>query len=151
MPNHEDTSLLTGELTSLARDQLKTQSGRSVALDAGALGLMVLDVALATLLAGTRGAYDLWIATLALLGLSFGLAIQASRRKGAEDTGPPVARLREERKTHAAHQLRESMLEDLTEEVQTNDRALARKAVLFDRALIVMALAILIDLAGRLR
>lgn len=42
------------------------------------------------------------------------------------------------------------MRADLTEEVDINEDALARKAVLFDRALIVMALAILIDLAGRL-
>ena len=150
MPNHDDTSLLIGELSSLARDKLRTQSGRSVALDAGALGLMLLDAALATTALETRGAYDLWIAALALLGLSFGLAIRALRRKGAVNTGPPVARLSEERETHPARQLRESMREELTEEAQTNDHALARKAVLFDRALIVMALAILIDLAGRL-
>ena len=150
MSNHEDASLLIGELSSLARDKLKTQSGRSVALDAGALGVMVLDVALATTVLETRGAYDLWIAALALLGLSFGLAIRALRLAGAEETGPPVARLSEDRETRVARQIRESMLEDLTEEVDTNDLALARKAVLFDRALIVMALAILIDLAGRL-
>jgi hypothetical protein len=67
MPTHEDTSLLIGELSSLARDQLKTQSGRSVALDTGALGLMVLDVALSTTVLETRGAYELWIVALALL------------------------------------------------------------------------------------
>lgn len=89
MPTHEDTSSLTGELCSLARDQLKMQSGRSTALDAGALGLMVLDVALATIVIGTSGAYDLWIAALALLGLSFGLAIRALRRKGATETISP--------------------------------------------------------------
>jgi len=122
-----------------------------VALDTGALGLMVLDVALATLLVGTTGAYDLWIAALALLGLSFALAIRALRRKGAKETGPSVARLREERETRDAHQIRESLLAELTEEVQANDGALARKAVLFDRALTPLVLAILIDLAGRLR
>jgi glucose-6-phosphate-specific signal transduction histidine kinase len=150
MPTHEDASLLTGELSSLARDQLKTQSGRSTALDAGALGLMVLDVALATTVLETGGAYDLWIAAPALLGLSFGLAIQALRRKGATETGSSVARLSEYGETRSARQIRELMREELTEEVDINDHALARKAVLFDRALIVMALAILIDLAGRL-
>lgn len=150
MPTHEDTSLLIGELSSLARDKLKTQSGRGAALDAGALGLMLLDAALVATIIDTRGASDLWIAALMLLGLSFSLAIRALRRKDAENTGPPVARLNEDRETHDARQIRESMREELTEEVDINEHALARKTVLFDRALIVMALAILIDLAGRL-
>jgi hypothetical protein len=150
MPDHDDVSLLIGELSGLARDKLRTQSGGSVALDAGALGLMLLDVALATTVLETKGAHDLWIAALAVLGLAFGLAIQTSRRKGAEDTGPPVARLNEERETRGARQIRESMREDLTEAAEANEHALARKSSLFDRALIVMALAILIDLAGRL-
>jgi glucose-6-phosphate-specific signal transduction histidine kinase len=150
MPDHEDTSLLIGELSSLARDKLKTQSGRSVALDAGALGLMLLDAALVATVIETEGAYELGIAALALLGLSFGLAIRALRHKGATETGPSVARLSEERETHAARQIRESMRAELIDDAQANDRALARKTVLFDRALIVMAFAILIDLAGSL-
>ncbi len=150
MADHDDTSVLIGELCSLARDKLRTQSGRSVALDAGALGLMLLDVALATAVLETRGAYDLWIAALTLLGLSFGLAIGALRHKGATQTGPSVARLSEERETRDARQIRELMRAELNEEAQANDHSLARKAVLFDRALIVMALAILIDLGGRI-
>jgi hypothetical protein len=149
MPNHDDTSLLIGELSGLARDKLRTQSGRSTALDAAALGLMLLDVALATAVLETSGAYELWIAALAVLGLSFALAIQALRHKGAVNTGPFVARLNEYRETRGARQIRELMREELNEEADINEHALARKAVLFDRALIVMALAILIDLAGR--
>jgi hypothetical protein len=126
------------------------QTSRSVALDAGALGLMVLDTALATNLLDSRGAYDLWIAAPALFGLSFALAIRALRRKSAEDTGPSVARLSEDRETHDEHEVRESMLEELTAEVHINKHALARRAVLFDRALRPLVLAILIDLAGRL-
>jgi hypothetical protein len=150
MPDHESPPLFAGELCSLARDQLKMQTSRSVALDAGALGLMALDIAFATIAIETEGAYDLWIAALALLGLSFWLAVRALRLKGTRATGPSVARLRDERETHDAHQLRESMLGDLTEDLQTNEHALARKAVLFDRALAPLVLAILIDLAGRL-
>jgi len=41
MPNHEDTSLLISELSSLARDQLKTQSGHSVALIVMALAILI--------------------------------------------------------------------------------------------------------------
>ncbi len=150
MPDHDDTSLLIGELSGLARDKLRTQSGRSTALDAGALGLMLLDVALATAVLETRGAYELWIAALAVLGLSFGLAIQASRRKGATQTGPSGARLSEYRESRDARQIRELMRAELTEEVDINEHAVDRKAVLFDRALIVMALGVLIDLAGRI-
>jgi len=150
MPDHESPPPLTGELSALARDQLKMQTSRSATLDTGALGLMAIDAALAALLTGTTGAYDLWIAALMLLGLSFALAMRALRLAGAEDTGPPVARLREYRETRDEHELREFLLAELTEEVQANDRALARKAVLLDRALTVLALAILTDLAGRL-
>ncbi|MGP0101501.1 MAG: hypothetical protein ACLPUT_07775 [Solirubrobacteraceae bacterium] len=112
---------------------------------------MALDAALAAVIIGTRGAYDLWIAALTLLGLSLGLAVRALRILGAEETGPSVAHLREDRETHDEHQITESLLADLTAGIRNNDHALARKAVLFDRALIVLVLAILIDLAGRLR
>jgi hypothetical protein len=150
MPDHDDMSLLIGELSGLARDKLRTQSGRSVAVDAGSLGLMLLDVALATAMLETRGAHGLWIAALAVLLLSFAQAIQASRRKGATQTGPSGARLSEYRESRDARQIRELMRAELTEEAQTNEHAVDRKAVLFDRALILMALAILIDLAGRI-
>ncbi len=150
MPDHDDTSLLTDRLCSLAESQLQMQTSRSTALDAGALGVMALDIALSTIVTETEGAYDLWVAALMLLSLSFGLAIQALWLKGTRATGPSVARLREERETHTARQLRESMLEDLTEDLQTNEHTLARKVVLFERALIVLVLAILIDLAGRI-
>lgn len=150
MPDHESPPLLTDRLCSLAQDQLKMQTSRSATLDTGALALMALDAALAAIVIGTEGADDLWIVALGLLGVSFALAIRALRLTGAEDTGPPVARLREEREIHATHQLTESVLEDLTEGVQTNEHALARKAVLFDRALTPLVLAIMIDLAGRL-
>jgi hypothetical protein len=150
MPTHGSSPPLTDRLCSLAQDQLKMQTSRSAALDTGALGLMALDTALAAILIGTRGAYSLWIAALTLLGLSFGLAIRALRLKGAKATGPSVARLREERETHDEHQITESLLADLTAGVRINERALARKAVLFDRAQTVLALAVLIDLAGRL-
>ncbi len=151
MPTHGSSPPLTDRLCSLAESQLQMQTSRSAALDAGALGVMALDAALAAVIIGTRGAYDLWIAALTLLGLSLGLAVRALRILGAEETGPSVAHLREDRETHDEHQITESLLADLTAGIRNNDHALARKAVLFDRALIVLVLAILIDLAGRLR
>ncbi len=150
MPTHGSSPPLTDRLCSLAQDQLKMQTSRSVALDAGALGLMVLDTALATNLLDSRGAYDLWIAALALIGLSFALAIRALRLTGAEETGPSAARLSEYGETHDEHQSREMLLAELTADVAINDHTLARRAVLFDRALTPLVLAILIDLAGRL-
>jgi hypothetical protein len=41
------------------------------------------------------------------------------------------------------------LLNDLAEDAKTNDQALARKAVLFNRALTCLLLAILMELAGR--
>lgn len=82
--------------------------------------------------------------------MSFGLAIRALRLKGGEETGPSVARLRAYREMHDQHWLRESLLEDLATDVALNDRALAHKAALFERALTPLVLAIMIDLAGRL-
>jgi hypothetical protein len=149
MPEHE-SPLLVGELCSLAERQLQMQTSRSATLDTGALGLMALDAALAAIVIGAEGAYGLWITALVLLGLSFALAIRALRLRGAKETGPSVARLCKEREIHDEHELRESLLEELTAEIRINDHALARKARLFDRALTMLVFAILIDLVGRL-
>jgi hypothetical protein len=65
------------------------------------------------------------------------------------ELSPSVARLSGERETRGAREIRELMRAQLTKGVRANEHALARKSLLFDRALIVMALAILIDLAGR--
>jgi hypothetical protein len=142
--------LLTSELCALARDQLGMQTARSGTLNAGALAVMAIDAALAIFVIDTSGADGLWIAALALLGLSFALAIRALRLTDVKETGPSVARLREDRETHDDHRLTESLLEDLATDIQLNDRILARTATLFNRALITLVLAILIDLAGRL-
>lgn len=150
MPTYEHTATLASELCALARDQLQMQTSRSSALDAGALGVMALDIALAAIVIGVRSAYGLWIAALALLGLSLMLALRVLLLPYAEATGPPVARLRLDRETHDEQQLRESMLDDLASEVLANSRDLARKVTLFDRALTPLILAILIELAGRL-
>ena len=150
MPDHESPPLLADRLCSLAESQLQIQAARSGALDARALGLMAVDAALAAIVIAAGGAHHLWIAALALLCLSLGAAVAALRLAGAKATGPSVAQLREERQTRDEHELTESLLEDLAEEVHTNDEALARKDPLFNGALTLLVLAILIDLAGRL-
>ena len=150
MPDHETTSSLPDKLFALARDQLGMQTARSGTLNAGALAVMAIDAALAIFVIDTSSAQGLWIAALALLGLSFGLAIRALQLTGTEATGPSVTRLLGNLETHDERRLTESLLNDLANDVQFNERALARTGALFNRALIPLVLAILIDLAGRL-
>jgi hypothetical protein len=150
MPTHGSSPPLTDRLCSLAESQLQIQASRSGALDARALGVMAVDAALAAIVIGTGGARHLWIAALALLGLSLGTAVATLRLASKQATGPSVARLREDRETRDEHLIRESLLADLAEEVQANDKALARKVPLLNGALALLVLAILIDLAGRL-
>ena len=72
----------------LAASQLQTQAARSVALDAGALGVMTVDFAAAANF-GARGAYDLGILALVLLGLSFGLAVRTLSSQPPHKSAPP--------------------------------------------------------------
>ena len=54
----------------LAASQLQIQAARSVALDGGALGVVAVDIAVAAIVLGARGAYDLWILALTCLVLA---------------------------------------------------------------------------------
>jgi hypothetical protein len=86
-----------------------------------------------------------------LLGLSFSVAMRALRLPGAKDTGPSIDELRRAREAEKDEPLLEdSLLDDLEEDLQTNDQALDRKIRLFDRTLTFLVLAILVELAGRL-
>ena len=138
MPIHGSSPPLTDRLCSLAESQLQMQTSRSGALDARVLGVMAVDAALAAIVVDAGGAHHLWIAALALLCLSLGLAVAALRLAGAEATGPSVARLREDRETLDEHQLRESLLAELAKEVRANDHALARKDPLFNGSLMLL-------------
>jgi hypothetical protein len=142
------TPRLADNLRLLVASQLQTQAAQSVALDAGALGVMAVDAGVAAIIIGTRGTYGLWIVALALLGLSLGLAVRTLRLPGAEDTGPSVAdTLARESKDEQS--LEDSLLNDLKKDIETNDQALARKAPLFNGALTSLVIAILVELAGR--
>jgi hypothetical protein len=140
---------LADRLCSLAESQLQMQTARFAALDGGALGVMAVDAGVAAIVIGARGAYELWIVALVLLGLSLGLAVRTLRLPGAEQTGPSVAAMREAREGKDEHELEELVLEDLARDVEINDQALAHKRPLFDRALTFLVLAILVELAGR--
>jgi len=134
----------------LAASQLQIQAGRSVALDASALGVMAVDMAVAAIALGARGAYDLWILALTLLGLSLGLAVRSLHLPGAEQIGPSVADTPEAPDGKDEHSPADSLLNDLAEDIEANEHALDRKDPLFDRALRFLVLAIVVELAGRL-
>jgi hypothetical protein len=133
----------------LAASQLQIQAARSVALDAGALGVMAVDFAAAAIF-GARGAYDLGILALVLLGLSFGLAVQTLRLPTAGQLGPSVTDTPEAPESEDDHSPEDSLLNDLADDIEANAHAIARKETSSNGALTLLVLAILIDLAGRL-
>jgi len=152
MPTKAITPTLAESLNRrlLAASQLQTQAARSVALDASALGVMTVDFAAATILLDTRGAYDLGILTLVLLGLSLGLAVRTLHLPGAKRTGPSVTDTSEAPDCEDEHSSEDSLLNDLAEDIETNEHALARKDPPFERALMLLVLAIVVALVGRL-
>lgn len=111
---------------------------------------MAVDAAVAAILIGTRGAYDLWILALVLLGLSLGLAVRSLRLPGAERTGSSVTDTPEAPERKDEHSPEDSLLKDLEEDIKINEHALDRKEPPFDRALTFLVLAIVVALAGRL-
>jgi hypothetical protein len=134
----------------LAASQLQIQAARSVALDASALGVMTADFAAATIVIDTRGAYDLWILALLLLWLSLSLAVRTLSLPGAERTGPSVTDTPEAPESEDEHSPDDSLLNDLAQQIETNEHALVRMEPPFERALRFLVLAILVALAGRL-
>jgi hypothetical protein len=142
------TPRLADGLRSLAESQLQTQVSRSGALDAGALGVVSACAAIAAIVLSVRSAHHLWIAALALLGLSLGLAMRALLMEGAEQTGPLVTDMLDDRETRDDEELEESLLEDLATHTFNNEQALARKDPLLARALTLLVLAIVLELAG---
>jgi len=138
------------DLFPLTLHRLQRQTARSGALDGRALGVIFIDALLAATITVGAGVYELWILALVLLGLSFGLAFKALRNPGAEQIGPCLGDVLNARDTHDDRTIREWLLDDLIDDVETNEEALARKGPLIGRALTFMVLAILVDLAGRL-
>jgi hypothetical protein len=144
------TPRLAESLYLLAVGQLQMQTARSAALDGGALGVVAVDAAVAAIVIGTRGMYYLWIVALILIGMSLGLAVRALRLPGAQETGPSVAGTLEVRESQDERKLEEWILNDLACDVEINNEALVRKGPLFDRALILLVLAIILELTARL-
>lgn len=143
------TPTLADGLQLLAASQLQMQAARSVALDASALGVMAVDAAFAAIILDATGAYDLWILALALLGLSFGLAVRTGRLPGAEETGPLIDDVLTASETEDEDELERSLLRDLATDMLTNRRTLTRKGLVLDRAQTFLVAAILVELVGR--
>jgi hypothetical protein len=134
----------------LAASQLQTQAARSVALDASALGVMTVDFAVATIVLDTKGAYGLWVLALLLLGLSLGLAVRTLSLPAAAQIGPSVTEEPEISENEDEHSPEDSLLDDLADDIEINEHAIARKEPSFNGALTLLVLAILTGLAGRL-
>jgi hypothetical protein len=133
----------------LTGNRLQTQVSRSGVLVGAALGAMGVDVAVALIVIGAGGAYDLSVLALLLLGLSFSLAVRALLQPNAKDAGPTLAAMRRAREAEDAREFEDSLLTDLEKDIEANDWAVARKALLFKGALTFLVLAILVELAGR--
>jgi hypothetical protein len=133
----------------LTGNRLQTQVSRSGVLVGGALGVMGVDVAVALIVVGGGGAYGLSILALLALGASFSLAMRALLLPNAEDAGPTLASMRRARESEDARELEDSLLDDLEEDLEANGQAVARKTLLFERALRFLAFAILVELVGR--
>ena len=149
MPDHESPPSLISELCALTRDQLKTQTTRSVALEASALGVVVFDATFATI-ALTFGRTRLWIAVLTLLCTSFALAIATLGLPGADQAGPVSARIRRRRESEDDDLLTERLLDWLERDRRVNLLILKRKQPLSKLALIFLALAVAVELIGAL-
>jgi hypothetical protein len=149
MPTNASSPSLTNKLYSLARDQLQMQTSRSGTLDTSALGVMAVDTALATVILSTRTT-PLWIAGLGLLGLSLGFAAGVLSLPKVEETGPFVPDMLDARETQDDQEIEEWLFKDLIDDLRANRRTLARKAPLFNTALILLMLSVIIDIVGRL-
>jgi hypothetical protein len=149
MPTKAITPRLADRLCSLAESQLQMQAARSASVDAGALGVMTVDAAVAAIVADASGGYGLWIIALVLLGMSFALATSAGRLPGAERTGPRIEDVLTASETEANDDLERSFLHDLATDMRTNRRTLARERLLLQRAQTFLVAAILVELTAR--
>lgn len=139
---------LANALRSLAESQLQIQASRSAALDAGAIAIAGIDVAVGAMVFATGSGQPLRLAALALVGLSAGLAVRALFLDGTPHLGPSVMRVLAIRKIRTDRVLENAILSALGADVRANRRALARKAPCVTRAFALLALAAMLTLAG---
>jgi hypothetical protein len=142
------TSGLASALRSLAVGQLQMQASRSSTLDMIAIGMMGVNLAAAAIVIGVRSAHHLWIGSLAMLGLSFGLAMRVLLLEGADRVGPLVADVLDARTLHNDATLEVSVLQNLATDMLADERALVGKKRPVRRALALLALGIILELGG---
>jgi hypothetical protein len=142
------TPRLADRFCLLAVSQLQTQMSRSGTLDASALGVVSACAAIAAIVLGVRSAHHLWIAALVLLVVALGLAIHVLSLPGAEENGPSVLEMLDARASNDDAILEEGLLEDLAEDVHTNEQTLDHKDRLLARAVTLLVFAIALELAG---
>jgi hypothetical protein len=128
--------------------QLQTQMSRSGTLDAGALGVVSACAAIAAIVLGVRSVHHFWIAALVLLVLALGVVLRALRLPGADENGPSVLEMLDARARNDDESIEESLLKDLAEDVHANGQTIARKDRLLARAVTLLVLAIVLELAG---
>jgi len=143
------TPRLAAILCSLTESQLQMQASRSAALDATVTGVMGVDAAVAAIVVAVRSTHHLWIAALAALGVSAGLAVQALLVKGSGKIGPSAAGVLKARAVQADYELEQSVLVNLASDVFDNERALARREPKLIGAIALLVLAIMLELIGR--
>jgi hypothetical protein len=139
---------LASTLRSLAVGQLQMQASRSATLDTIAVGMMGVDLATAAIIVGLQSAHHLWIASLAIVSLSFGLTMRVLLLEGAKRDGPLVIDVLDARAAYDDDRLETYVLEHLATDMLADRRALARKKRPLPRALSLLALAIILELAG---
>jgi hypothetical protein len=125
------------------------QTSRSAVLEAGALGVMTADIAFAISAVNT-GAFDLWIAAVALLGLSLIFAVRTGRLPAAEQSGPSVKDTFDALDVQDAPEIQRSLVQRFARDIHRNEQALIRKTLLFERAVTCLVLAVIPELVGRL-
>jgi hypothetical protein len=143
-------SQLTSSLFSLARMQLQIQGIRFGALNRHTRGLIIADLLIAGLVIYNGGAYYLWVASLVLLAISLVVAVWALRAGRGAQIGLSIDAIHETGETEDRLETRETLLGRLAGDVQANEPILASQAFLFDKALIFVVIAFVIDVAGQL-
>jgi hypothetical protein len=141
---------LASSLQSLAECQLQIQTSRAGSLDAGVVGLMGVDAAIAASIVGVHGATDLWATALVLICASFARVSTALLIQGADGIGPSIAEVIARRDAGADHEFVRDILDDLSACVLANRRALDRKEPRLANALVLTLIAVLVELASQI-
>jgi hypothetical protein len=141
---------LASSLQSLAECQIQSQISRAAALDAGAVGLMGVDAAIAASVIDLRSAMQLWLLALALLCTAFSVLSTALLMQGGDDVGPLVTEVIARRGVRSDQDLACDLLHDLADRILANRRALDRKEPRLTAALVLTLIAVLVELAGQL-